>query len=149
MQALSLFPSNAATQHSPEQHSQPSPYITQWRIEKNSSDSAQGDMDYRPLLLPVLAWKTHHNNQRWVTWIASQFIDKPTLQEYGVNLSSLRMIVDSQSAHSSFKLLLTALKNNRSELVIASLPSISSEENAALEQAAAEGNCQAIILIHA
>lgn len=115
--------------------------ITQWVIGK-------GHVDYRNLLLPTLAWQTHHNKQRWITWIASQFIEKAMLEEYDVNLSSLRMIVDSHSDYSSFKLLLTALKNNRSSMVIASLPSLPDMQHHELEQAAAEGNCQALILIH-
>jgi cell division inhibitor SulA len=115
--------------------------ITQWVIGK-------GHVDYRNLLLPTLAWQTHHNNQRWITWIASQFIEKSMLEEYDVNLSSLRMIVDSHSDYSSFKLLLTALKNNRSSMVIASLPSLADTEQRELEQAAAQGDCQALILIH-
>ena len=118
--------------------------ITQWLIAKNSL----GYVDYRNLLLPTLAWQTHHNNQRWITWIASQFIEKSMLEEYGVNLSSLRMIVDSHSDYSSFKLLLTALKNNRSSMVIASLPSLSIFQQDELEKAASQGDCQAIILIH-
>jgi len=118
--------------------------ITQWVIGKNDF----GRVDYRNLLLPTLAWQTHHNNQRWITWIASQFIDKSMLEEYDVNLSSLRMIVDSHSDYSSFKLLLTALKNNRSSMVIASLPSLPDAQHRELEQAAAQGDCQALILIH-
>jgi cell division inhibitor SulA len=101
-----------------------------------------------PLLLPTLAWQTHHNEQRWITWIASQFIEKSVLESYGVNLSSLRMIVDSQSDYSSFRLLLTALKNDRSTMVIASLPSLPESQFHQLEQAAKQGNCQAIILLH-
>lgn len=115
--------------------------ITQWII-------GQGIVDYRNLLLPTLAWQTHHNNQRWITWIASQFIEKSMLEEYDVNLSSLRMIVDSHSDYSSYKLLLTALKNNRSSMVVASLPSLPDAQYRELEQAAAQGDCQAIILIH-
>ena len=115
--------------------------ITQWVV-------GHGRADYRNLLLPTLAWQTHHNNQRWITWIASQFIEKAMLEEYEVNLSSLRMIVDSHSDYSSFKLLLTALKNNRSSMVIASLPSLPDTQLHELEQAAAQGDCQAIILIH-
>ncbi len=118
--------------------------ITQWIVGKNDA----GRIDYRNLLLPTLAWQTHHNNQRWVTWVASQFIDKPTLEQFGVNLSSLRMIVDSHSTYSSFKLLLTALKNNRSCMVIASLPSLSSSELNELEEAAKQGDCSGLILIH-
>ncbi len=119
-------------------------HITQWLVVKNNL----GGVDYRNLLLPTLAWQTRHNNQRWITWIASQFIEKSMLEEYDVNLSSLRMIVDSHSDYSSFKLLLTALKNNRSSMVIASLPSVSDSQHSELEQAALQGNCQAIILIH-
>ena len=118
--------------------------ITQWLIAKNNP----GYVDYSNLLLPTLAWQTHHNNQRWITWIASQFIEKSMLEEYQVNLSSLRMIVDSHSDYSSFKLLLTALRNNRSSMVIASLPSVSDVQQNELEKAAVQGNCQAIILIH-
>jgi len=118
--------------------------ITQWLVGKNDF----GKVDYRNLLLPTLAWQTHHNNQRWVTWIASQFIERAMLEQYEVNLSSLRMIVDSHSSYSSYKLLLTALRNNRSSMVIASLPSMSATQQQELEQAAAQGDCQAIILIH-
>jgi len=118
--------------------------ITQWIVGKNEF----GQVDYRSLLLPTLGWKTHHNEQRWVTWVASQFIDKPTLEKFGVNLSSLRMIVDSHSPYSSFKLLLTALKNNRSCMVIASLPSLSSDELTDLEEAARLGDCMGLIIIH-
>jgi len=107
-----------------------------------------GQIDYRNLLLPTLGWKTHHNEQRWVTWVASQFIDKPTLEKFGVNLSSLRMIVDSHSPYSSFKLLVTALKNNRSSMVIASLPTLSTNELAELEEAARLGACTGLIIIH-
>lgn len=118
--------------------------ITQWIVGKNDF----GQIDYRSLLLPTLGWKTHHNDQRWVTWVASQFIDKPTLERFGVNLSSLRMIVDSHSPYSSFKLLVTALKNNRSSMVIASLPSLSAIELTELEEAARLGNCTGLIIIH-
>lgn len=118
--------------------------ITQWLVGKNEF----GRVDYRDLLLPTLGWKTHHNEKRWVTWVASQFIDKPTLEKFGVDLSSLRMIVDSHSPYSSFKLLITALKNNRSCMVIASLPSLSSAELAALEEAARLGDCTGLIIIH-
>ena len=121
--------------------SEPVTRITQWVVGK-------GHVDYRNLLLPTLAWQTHHNKQRWVTWIASQFMSKGMLEEYQVNLSSLRMIVDSHSDYSSFKLLLTALKNNRSSMVIASLPSLTDTQHRELEQAATQGDCQALILIH-
>jgi cell division inhibitor SulA len=118
--------------------------ITQWLIGKNDV----GHVDYRNLLLPTLAWQSHHNNERWITWIASQFIERSMLEQYNVNLSSLRMIVDSHSNYSSFKLLLTALKNNRSSMVIASLPSLSDFQQHELEQAAEQGDCQALLLIH-
>lgn len=124
-------------------YNQPS-RITQWIVGKNDF----GQVDYRSLLLPTLGWKTHHNEQRWVTWVASQFIDKPTLEKFGVNLSSLRMIVDSHSPYSSFKLLVTALKNNRSCMVIASLPSLSTAERTELEEAARLGDCTGLIIIH-
>src|SRR5690606_20278005 len=118
--------------------------ITQWIVGKNDF----GEVDYRSLLLPTLGWKTHHNEARWVTWVASQFIDKPTLERFGVNLASLRMIVDSHSPYSSFKLLVTALKNDRSCMVIASLPSLSGSEREILEEAARQGNCTGLIIIH-
>lgn len=121
--------------------------VSQGNVGHGNTDSA-GRIDYRNLLLPTLAWQTHNNKQRWITWIASQFIEKSMLEEYKVNLSSLRMIVDSHSDYSSFKLLLTALKNNRSSMVIASLPSLAEAQHCELEQAAAQGDCQALILIH-
>jgi len=135
MTQLSIFDQSAAPEPS---------RIVLWSIRKNLS----GYVDYLPLLLPTLAWQTHHNEQRWITWIASQFIEKSVLESYGVNLSSLRMIVDSQSDYSSFRLLLTALKNDRSTMVIASLPSLPEPQFQQLEQAARQGNCQAIILLH-
>jgi cell division inhibitor SulA len=128
---------NTSVQHYPSR-------ITQWIVGKNDA----GLVDYRSLLLPTLGWQTHHNEQRWVTWVASQFIDKPTLEKFGVNLSSLRMIVDSHSPYSSFKLLLTALKNSRSSMVIASLPSLSPSELMCLEDAAKAGNCRGLIILH-
>ena len=118
--------------------------IIRWMVGKNEA----GTVDYRALLLPLLAWQTHHNEQRWITWVASQFIDKPTLENFGVNLSCLRMIVDSHSPYSSFRLLLTALKNNRSSMVIASLPGLSAAELRELEEAARLGQCRGLILVH-
>ena len=124
-------------------HEEPS-RIAQWIVGTND----HGVVDYRNMLLPTLAWHTHHNQERWVTWVAAQFIERDTLIKYGVNLSTLRMIVDSHSNYSSLKLLLTALRNQRSSLVIASLPSISESEKQQLEQAAREGDCQCLLLIH-
>lgn len=118
--------------------------ITQWIVGKH--DGVR--MDYRNLLLPALAWQTHHNDLRWVTWVAAQFMDKATLEKFGVNLSALRMIVDSHSSHSPFKLVMTALKNQRSCMVIASLPPLSAAELRELEEAAKLGNCSGLILIH-
>lgn len=120
------------------------PRIVQWMLGKNE----HGIVDYRHLLLPTLAWQTRHNNQRWITWIASQFIEKESLDEYGVDRSCLRMIVDSSTPYSSFKLLLTALSNQRSAMVIASLPDLTEQQSKELERAATIGNCQAILLIH-
>lgn len=118
--------------------------IVQWMVGKNDL----GVVDYRHLLLPTLAWQTRHNNQRWVTWIASQFIEKESLEQYDVNLACLRMIVDSSNPYSSFKLLLTALSNQRSSMVIASLPGLTEQQLKELERAASSGDCHAIILVH-
>jgi cell division inhibitor SulA len=119
--------------------------ITRWMVGENGAGAL---IDYKNLLLPLLSWQTHHNEKRWVTWMASQFIDKRLLQKFNVNLASLRMIVDTQSQYSSFKLLTTALKNKRSGMVVASLPSLDEKQRQELEWAAEQGNCQGIILIH-
>jgi len=131
MNQLDVFES-----HDNTQQNNPS-RITQWVC---------GNGDYRSLLLPTLAWQSHHNNQRWITWIASRFIEKQTLLDYQVNLSNLRMIVDSSSDYSSFKLLVTALKNQRSSTVIASLPKLNTQQLQQLEQAAREGNSKGLII---
>lgn len=105
-----------------------------------------GECDYRSMLLPVLSHQTQKNNERWTTLIASHFIQKSELQDFGVQLSKLRMIVDATCQHSSWKLLISALSNGNSSMVVASLPSLSNKDILELEHAAQKGSTQGLII---
>ncbi len=98
------------------------------------------------ILLPTLSWHSHHNEQRWITWLAAEFLERSTLENYDVDLSCLRMLVDSSQEHSPWRLLLTALRNGSSTLVVANLPTLNAEQLFELNHAAHSGNSQALIL---
>ena len=81
-----------------------------------------------------------------MSWIGQRSLDKNLLLEYGVNLSSIRMLVNEQDASSLFKMTLAALSNGNSHLVVLLADSIDESFYEELECAALEGHSSVILL---
>jgi cell division inhibitor SulA len=96
------------------------------------------------ILLPMLAFLSNQHENRWITWIAPEYLNRQVLEAYGVNTSCIRLI------HCAPENLLwvtwEALASGTSNMVIASPGKLSEKELHHLETAAHKGQCQGLLL---
>lgn len=105
--------------------------------------------DLANLLLPMLAFLSNqrdaaHQN-RWITWVAPQGIDKALLQQYGVDTGKIRLIHISKPEDILW-ITWEALAAGNSHTVIASPGKLSEKELRQLEAAAHQGQTQGLLL---
>ncbi len=96
------------------------------------------------ILLPMLAYLSHHSGDRWITWISPKHLHRDLLSAYGVNTRTIRLI-HSQDENPLW-LIWEALASGTSNTVIASPGRLSEKELMQLEAAATRGECQGLLL---
>lgn len=97
------------------------------------------------MIMPMLAFLSHSEPDRWVTWVAPSFLSKEVLETYGINTRCLRMVHVSDVANSLW-VTWEALSAGNSHTVVASPGRMTEKELKLLEQAAQQGRCQGILL---
>lgn len=97
------------------------------------------------VIMPMVAFLSHSQPDRWVTWVAPSALTRELLAAYGVNTSCLRMVHVTDEA-SALWVTWEALHAGNSHTVIASPGRLSEKELKLLEQAAQEGGCQGLLL---
>lgn len=102
--------------------------------------------DQSAILLPMLAHLTNKCNDRWLTWIAPTGINKALLQEYGFNLSRLRLIHPNKPADKAGALLWDALANGCSHTVVCTANNLTEQDYRQFENAALQGNTRGLFL---
>ncbi len=111
--------------------------VTELVLTSNSPEQLQ-------LLLPMLAFLSNQHENRWITWIAPEYLNRQVLEAYGVNTQCIRLI------HCAPENLLwvtwEALASGTSNTVIASPGKLSEKELHHLEAAAHKGQCQGLLL---
>ncbi len=97
------------------------------------------------LLMPMIAFLSNSSQDRWITWIAPHNISRELLESYGVNTRYIRVI----HCHNQLSLLWVtweALAAGNSHTVISSPGKLTDKELNQLELAAAQGQCQGLLL---
>jgi cell division inhibitor SulA len=97
------------------------------------------------LLMPMIAFLSNSSQDRWITWIAPHNISRELLESYGVNTRYIRVI----HCHDQLSLLWVtweALVAGNSHTVISSPGKLTDKELNQLELAAAQGQCQGLLL---
>lgn len=111
--------------------------VTELVLTSNSPEQLQ-------ILLPMLAFLSNQHENRWITWIAPEYLNRQVLEAYGVNTRCIRLI------HCAPENLLwvtwEALASGTSNTVIASPGKLSEKELHHLEAAAHKGQCQGLLL---
>ena len=111
--------------------------VTELVLTSNSPEQLQ-------ILLPMLAFLSNQHENRWITWIAPEYLNRQVLEAYGVNTRCIRLI------HCAPENLLwvtwEALASGTSTTVIASPGKLSEKELHHLEAAAHKGQCQGLLL---
>lgn len=102
------------------------------------------DPEQLQLLLPMLAYLSQQTENRWITWIAPQYLNRKILETYGVNTSCIRLIHCDQD--NLLWVTWEALASGTSNTVIASPGRLTEKELAQLEVAAHKGKCQGLLL---
>lgn len=128
-------PSYSATVH--PQPSKVSAGITELVLTQNAPEQHQ-------LLLPMIAHLSK-SEQRWLTWLSPGPIDRGLLEEYRVNLRTIRLIHAPKQSDSRW-ILWEALAEGNSHTVIASPGRLSDKDLKQLEAAAYKGACQGLLL---
>lgn len=101
-----------------------------------------GDM---AMVLPMIAHLSQRDNNRWMTWIAPQGINRRLLEAYGVDTQRLR-IIHTQTDIDCCWMIWEALSSGTSHTVIASPGVISDKALSQLDHAAKQGNCDGLLL---
>jgi cell division inhibitor SulA len=97
------------------------------------------------LIMPMIAFLTKSCANRWVTWIAPQHVSREFLESFGVDTQYLRLIHCSDE-QSRLWITWEALTAGNSHTVIASPGKLTEKEFKQLESAAAQGQCQGLLL---
>lgn len=95
--------------------------------------------------LPMLAYLSHHSNNRWITWITQTPITKSLLLDRGFKLSNLRLVYADDDQDVKW-IYWEALNNGRSDTVIAAVDTLSQDEMKNFEQAASAGRSRGLLL---
>jgi cell division inhibitor SulA len=97
------------------------------------------------LLLPMIAFLSNSCSDRWITWVAPHNVDRKLLESYGVNTRFIRLIHCTDPQHALW-VTNEALNAGNSHTVIASPGKLTDKELTQLENAAAQGKCQGLLL---
>ena len=97
------------------------------------------------MILPMLAYLSQQNQNRWFTWFPPLGISKNMLAHFGFNLNNVR-VVYARTETDYFSLLVKALSCGSSDTVVASVDHLSSPQFNLLEAAAKQGSCQGILV---
>lgn len=97
------------------------------------------------LILPMIAFLSHQQSQRWITWITPHPISRQRLESYGVNTRILRFIQADDGEQARW-VTWEAMAAGTSHAVIASPGKLGDKELSQLEQAAYRGDCQGLLL---
>ncbi len=97
------------------------------------------------MVLPMLAHLSRQAKDRWFSWIAPQGISKQMLNDYGFDLSKVRLI-HTRSEEDTLWVLWQALSEGNSEAVVASPGKLTDKAFSSLEQAASYGNSQGLLI---
>lgn len=111
--------------------------VTELVLTSNSPEQLQ-------FLLPMLAYISNQNENRWITWIAPKYLNREVLEAYGVNTQTIRLIHCNEE--SLLWVMWEALASGTSNTVIASPGRLSEKELTQLEIAAHKGKCQGLVL---
>ncbi len=106
---------------------------------------ANDSLDQLRLILPMVAYLSQSQSDRWITWISPQAINRQLLENYGVHTQRLRFI-HCEDGENARWIAWEALAKGTSHTVIASPGKLSDRELAQLEQAAQEGKAQGLLL---
>lgn len=106
---------------------------------------AQGCPSAFSMIMPMIAFLSHSQPDRWITWVAPSFLSRDVLEAYGVNTQCLRMVHVNDDANALW-VTWEALTAGNSHTVIASPGRLTDKELKLLEQASAQGQCQGILL---
>lgn len=106
---------------------------------------ANASPEQAALLMPMIAFLTKSCADRWVTWIAPQHMSRDFLESFGVDTRFVRLIHCSDE-ESRLWITWEALAAGNSHTVIASPGKLTEKEFKQLEVAAAQGNCQGLLL---
>ena len=97
------------------------------------------------LVLPMLAHLSRGDQQRWITWISRQRLERRLLQAYGVDSAKLRLVYPTREADILW-ITWEALAAGNSHTVVASPGRISEQQFSQLDQAACQGEARGIML---
>ena len=106
---------------------------------------ANDSLEQLALILPMIAFLSHSQGERWITWISTQPIARELLEAYGVNTRVLRF-VHCKDGDNARWVTWEALAAGTSHTVIASPGKLSDKEMAQLEQAAYMGKTQGLLI---
>ncbi|ACE85706.1 cell division inhibitor SulA [Cellvibrio japonicus] len=106
---------------------------------------ANDSIEQLALILPMIAFLSNSQQERWVTWISPHPISRDLLETYGVNTRVLRFI-HAQDGESARWIAWEALAAGTSHTVIASPGKLADKDLLQLEQAAYRGNSQGLLL---
>jgi len=106
---------------------------------------ANGSPEQAALLMPMIAFLSRSCKDRWVTWIAPLHVSRDFLESFGVDARYIRLVHCHNEA-SRLWITWEALSAGNSHTVISSPGKLSEKELKLLEQAAAAGQCQGLLL---
>lgn len=103
------------------------------------------DADCHEMVLPMIAYLSHQNQDKWLTWIAPKNISKTILQQYDFAKHNIRLI-HPQNNQEGLRIFWDALTNGNSNTVIGSLNFFSDKDRRNLEIASRQGHTRGIVL---
>lgn len=106
---------------------------------------ANNSIEQLNLVLPMIAYLTQQQSERWVTWITDRPFDKKLLTNLGINTKVFR-IINCADKQSLLWITWEALSAGTSHTVVADVKKLSENEIHQLEQAAKTGMCQGLLL---
>ncbi len=97
------------------------------------------------LIMPMIAFLSNYNKDRWITWISPHNISRQALEYYGVNTQYIRVIHCNEKLNILW-VMREALAAGNSHTVISNLGRLSDKDLNQLEVAATKGKCQGLLL---
>lgn len=97
------------------------------------------------IVLPMLAHLSRQAGDKWFTWVAPVGIDRNILEQYGFDLSRVRL-VHTRNEEETLWVLWDALSNGTSGTVVASMDWLGKHDRDKLEHAAQKGSTTGLVL---